>query len=124
MADIDLSPATATMAIKRGDSFPLFTIALNDDTDPENVVPVDLTGASVVVQIRKGEGLTPTDFDVEILAPATDGTFTIEMSADSTRGISYATGIWGIKVISADSSEQTWVGGSVTIGPEVAAITV
>lgn len=87
-------------------------------------VPVDLTGSSVRMQVRR----SPSSSDVlleastendRIQLDATNGKFTLVLSATVTAALNWMTGVYDIEVTSADDTVTRLVQGTITISKEV-----
>lgn len=84
--------------------------------------PVDLTGATVRMQVRAGLGgavlleLTTENGGLAITGP---GTITRTLTATQTAGLTWTAGVYDLEVEYADGTVQRYLQGAVTVSREV-----
>jgi hypothetical protein len=84
--------------------------------------PVDLTGCTITSKMRRTfDAATAYAFTCTILSPATDGSFTWEMSAATTASIDVSGGtsfVYDVEVLFPDTTVQRIMQGTVSVSPE------
>lgn len=100
--------------IERGATFSRRCV-LRDD----NSIPTDLTGSTIMGQIRETvDAATAISFVVDITTP-TNGTFTITIPDETTAGITYSKGVYDLEIHYPDSTVERLLQGNVVVDPQV-----
>ena len=109
-----MAPASYDLAIYAGDSYQW---QFNLWTDSTKTTPIDLTGATVMAQIRD----QPTPTGVIIVSFTTSITLPNQIFLTLTAALSAqaANGVWDLQVTSSTGWVSTFVGGKVTVTPDV-----
>lgn len=82
-------------------------------------VPVDLTGSTIVGQVRETvDSATAINFNVSIPTP-TNGTFILTIADTITAGITYSRGVYDIEIHYPDTTVERILEGSVVVTKEV-----
>lgn len=109
-----MAAARYNILIQKGSTFHK-QIVLRDD----NSLPIDLTGSTIMGQIRETiDAATSIPFTVVVPTP-TNGTFTLTIPDETTAGITYAKGVYDLEIHYPDNTVDRLLQGNVVIDPEV-----
>ena len=118
-------PATYKINIYQGATYHrIFTWTAPDPDDPETQVPVDLTGATARLQVRKSFSsdivlLEATTEDGRITLGGPEGTIELVWPDEVTAAIGWRAGRYDLEIESAGGEVTRLLQGAVKIYPEV-----
>jgi hypothetical protein len=112
-------PGTYNLTIYQGATFRQSIIWRNADS-----TPIDLTGYTARMQIRKSVRATTTEADMTtensgIVISALTGEIELNLTAVQTAAIDIQDGVYDLELIDADGTVTRLMEGSVTVSPEV-----
>ena len=96
------------ISLYKGESFSML-LALEDIDG----TAISLTGATITAQCRvKATNTTLFSFTTAIVAPASNGKFTISIPAATTSGLTSQKGlVYDVKIVFAGGDTKYWIGG-------------
>lgn len=111
------APGTLNLNVYQGDTA-VYDLVLSRSTADGTELPVDLTGATGVAQIRKSpkDSTILASFTVSFPEP-TAGKARMTLVPNET--LKSGTWVWDVQITEADGTVKTWLAGSIVITPGV-----